>query len=86
MKRLDFNGDGKIDLCEFHAFLGFPNCHYCCPIEQCHSCGILCCDLCICDVPCFAHNCVHTKFNNQNKKDNKIEEEFKEDNSNFFTY
>ena len=81
MKRLDFNGDGKIDLCEFHAFLGFPNCHYCCPIEQCHSCGILCCNLCICDVPCFAHNCVHTKFNNQNKKDNKIEEEFKEDNS-----
>ena len=81
MKRLDFNGDGKIDLCEFHAFLGFPNCHYCCPIEQCHSCGILCCNLCICDVPCFAHNCVHTKFNNQNKNDNKIEEELKEDNS-----
>ena len=81
MKRLDFNGDGKVDLCEFHAFLGFPNCQYCCPIEQCHSCGIHCCELCLSDVPCFSHKCVHTKFYEPNKKENKIKEEFKENNS-----
>ena len=77
MKRLDFNGDGKVDLCEFHAFLGFPNCQYCCPIEQCHSCGIHCCELCLSDVPCFSHKFVHTKFYEPNKKENKIEEEIK---------
>ena len=59
MKRLDFNGDGKIDFCEFHAFLGFPDCQLCCPVEECKCCGLCCCNRCICDVPCFVHNCVH---------------------------
>ena len=72
MKRLDFNGDGKIDLCEFHAFLGFPNCQFCCPIEVCNCCGICCCNSCICDVPCFVHNCVHGKLINQK---NNVKEE-----------
>ena len=72
MKRLDFNGDGKIDLCEFHAFLGFPNCQFCCPIEVCKCCGICCCNSCICDVPCFVHNCVHGKLINQK---NNVKEE-----------
>ena len=66
MKRLDFNRDGKIDLCEFHAFLGFPECQFYCPIDVCNSCGTCCCDLCISDVPCFIHNCVHTNKNNAN--------------------
>ena len=71
MKRLDLNGDGKIDLCEFHVFLGFPDCQFCCPIEECNCCGICCCDSCLCDVPCFIHNCVHGKLNIQNKNENK---------------
>ena len=79
MKRLDFNGDGKIDLCEFHAFLGFPDCQFCCPIEECKICGNCCCDFCLCDVECFAHNCVHEKLNNQNKIDYN-EKKIKENN------
>ena len=38
-KRLDLNKDGIIDLCEFHALLGFPDCVYCCPCINCESCG-----------------------------------------------
>ena len=73
MKRLDFNGDGKIDLCEFHAFLGFPNCHFCCPRDVCSFCGISCCNLCVSDVPCFIHNCVHGILNNSfNNQENNI--------------
>ena len=71
MKRLDFNKDGKIDFCEFHSFLGYPDCKYCCPIEECKFCGVKCCNLCICDVPCFLHNCVHEAFNDENNNDNE---------------
>ena len=74
MKRLDFNGDGKIDLCEFHAFLGFPECQYCCPLDTCNSCGICCCNLCISDVPCPIHNCIHR---NINKPNNNLENSIK---------
>ena len=81
MKRLDLNGDGKIDLCEFHAFLGFPDCQFCCPIEECNCCGICCCDSCLCDVPCFIHNCVHGKLNIQNKNENNIKELNEDNNS-----
>ena len=73
MKRLDFNGDGKIDLCEFHAFLGFPNCQFCCPNEACNVCGICCCDMCSSDIPCFMHNCVHENLN-MDKNKNKIQD------------
>ena len=66
MKRLDFNGDGKIDLCEFHAFLGFPECQFCCSKEVCNSCGTCCCESCISDAPCFIHNCIHRNINNAN--------------------
>ena len=59
LKRLDLNGDGKVDLCEFHAFLGFPICQFCCPNDACNYCGVCCCDLCLCDVHCFIHNCIH---------------------------
>ena len=81
MKRLDLNGDGKIDLCEFHVFLGFPDCQFCCPIEECNCCGICCCDSCLCDVPCFIHNCVHGKLNIQNKNENNIKELNEDNNS-----
>ena len=75
MKRLDFNGDGKIDFCEFHAFLGFPDCQFCCPIEECKCCGLCCCNMCICDVPCFVHNFVHEKVIDEqnNEKDEENE-------------
>ena len=66
MKRLDFNGDGKVDFCEFHAFLGFPNCKFCCPNDTCINCGSCCCDLCINDIPCFIHNCIHRRINKIN--------------------
>ena len=66
MKRLDFNGDGKVDFCEFHAFLGFPNCKFCCPNDTCINCGLCCCDLCINDIPCFIHNCIHRRINKSN--------------------
>ena len=66
MKRLDFNGDGKVDFCEFHAFLGFPNCKFCCPNDTCINCGSCCCDLCINDIPCFIHNCIHRRINKSN--------------------
>ena len=68
MKRLDFNGDGKIDLCELHAFLGFPHCKFCCPNDICNICGISGCNLCISDAPCFIHNCVHIKNPKENNK------------------
>ena len=55
IKRLDFNGDGKIDYCEFYKFLGFPNCQLCCPKEICNYCGLSCCDYCIGDIPCNLH-------------------------------
>ena len=75
MKSLTFavNGDGKIDLCEFHAFLGFPNCHFCCPKDVCGFCGVCCFNLCLSDVPCFIHNFVHGNIDNSFKaKENKI--------------
>ncbi|MGL4948733.1 MAG: EF-hand domain-containing protein, partial [Mycoplasma sp.] len=42
MKRLDLNSDGRIDLNEFHVFLGFPTCLRCC------HCTIYCSDCCCC--------------------------------------
>ena len=65
LKRLDLNGDGKVDLCEFHAFLGFPICQFCCPNDACNYCGVCYCDLCLCDVHCFIHNCIHHKYINK---------------------
>ena len=55
MKRLDFNRDGRIDICELHAFLGFPNCGRCCPCSL--SCGCRCCSCCCCSVPCCKTHC-----------------------------
>ena len=59
MKRLDINKDGIIDLCELHAFFGFPNCNFCCSCTPCPNCGISCCDECLPDIPCYLHKCIH---------------------------
>lgn len=56
IKRLDFNRDGRVDLCEFHAFLGYPTCGRCCPCS--FSCGCKCCSCCCCSTPCcHARHC-----------------------------
>ena len=83
MKRLDLNGDGKIDFCEFHAFLGFPDCQLCCPVEECKCCGICCCNMCLCDVPCFVHNLVHVNVSNEPNSINNINEKEDEEENNF---
>ena len=59
IKRLDINKDGIVDLCELHAFFGFPNCTFCCSCTECPVCGICCCDECLSDIPCYLHKCVH---------------------------
>ena len=58
-KRLDINKDGKIDLSEFHAFLGYPECTICCLISPCPICKIQDCNACFRDSPCFFHNRIH---------------------------
>lgn len=45
LRRLDFNRDGRVDLCELHSFLGFPHCMIC------NSCNCGCCSCCEC-LPC----------------------------------
>ena len=85
IKRLDFNGDGKIDFSEFHAFLGFPNCQLCCTKESCKFCGLCCCDNCISDAPCSIHKCIHfynyKENDNQEKKIENNNQEMKENNN-----
>ena len=76
LKRLDINKDGKIDLFEFHIFLGFPNCSRCCPLIPCSICGCSFCDDCICEVNCYVHSCIH-KYSSQIPSLNKIKNEHK---------
>ena len=59
IKRLDINKDGIVDLCELHAFFGFPNCNFCCSCTECPSCGTCCCDECLPEIPCYLHKCIH---------------------------
>ena len=75
IKRLDLNKDGRIDLFEFHALLGFPNCSYCCPCISCSSCGTSYCDSCFSDSHCYIHGKIHNKYNSPNSiKNNSIKE------------
>lgn len=66
--RLDVNRDHKVDLCEFHAFLGYPHCKFCCPHSPCENCHTQCCHSCAPpeDVKCFihkkAHPCYHPPY------------------------
>lgn len=59
MKRLDLNKDGKIDLNELHAFLGYPDCSVCCNSCPCPVCQMKDCNICFRDSPCFIHNRIH---------------------------
>ena len=70
LKRIDLNKDGKIDFCEFHAFLGFPNCCYCCPCIACNFCGACYCEHCFCNDTCHCHGCVHRSCNSPLRKCN----------------
>ena len=67
-KRIDFNKDNAIDLCEFHIFFGFPNCGYNCPFEKCKNCGIECCQSCRIEGPCYVHKYVNKKDINYMQK------------------
>ena len=71
LKRLDLNKDGIIDLCEFHALLGFPDCIYCCPCLSCNSCGKCLCESCYNNIPCYSHGTIQNKKNNKNDYDEK---------------
>ena len=72
MKRLDLNTDGRVDLFEFHLFLGFPNCCYCCPCKPCEHCGVKYCERCFCNkVSCCLHGRVHSSYHSlQNSRHN----------------
>jgi len=59
VKRLDINKDNIIDFCEFHAFLGFPECDYCCPCFPCPNCGVKYCKNCLQNIPCYLLGCDH---------------------------
>ena len=61
IKRLDINKDGKIDLCEFHTFLGYPECQKCCSNICCCNCGCVCCNFCLCEQICSVHHCIHRR-------------------------
>ena len=67
-KRIDFNKDNAIDLCEFHIFFGFPFCGYSCPLEKCDNCGIECCQTCRINGPCYVHKFVNRKDINYMQK------------------
>ena len=70
IKRIDFNKDGKIDFCEFHAFLGFPNCCLCCPCISCSVCGACYCEHCFCHIVCSFHGCVHDNYQENDSTNN----------------
>ena len=74
MKRLDINRDGKVDLCEFHSLLGFPNCAYSCLSKKCKTCGAGYCEECYIDNHgCNPHNLNYPynyKYNNNGIENN----------------
>ena len=59
MKRLDINRDGKVDFCEFHSLLGFPNCKSNCLTKKCKTCGSEYCEECFIQ----NHGCCPQKIN-----------------------
>ena len=67
-KRIDFNKDSVIDLCEFHIFFGYPNCGYSCPFQKCDNCGIECCQTCRINEPCYVHKYINNKDKNYMRK------------------
>ena len=83
IKRLDLNKDGRIDLCEFHALLGFPNCAFCCPCVSCPSCGNCYCDSCFTNYPCYFHGQSKNNFKYQKNNSIQIEDKTKFNNKNY---
>ena len=97
-KRIDFNKDNVIDLCEFHIFFGYPNCGYSCPFQKCDNCGIECCQTCRIYEPCYVHKYInnkdenymqkriyrtyYTEFHNRNRNDNNNEKGFSSEGNN----
>ena len=73
IKRLDLNKDGRIDLCEFHALLGFPNCAFCCPCTRCDFCGTRYCDSCFTECPCYIHENNNNINYRQNLNNNSVQ-------------
>ena len=67
VKRLDINKDDIIDFCEFHAFLGYPDCTFCCPCFPCPNCGVRYCDDCLQDIPCYLLGCDHKGYDSKMK-------------------
>ena len=67
VRRLDINRDDIIDFCEFHAFLGFPECGFCCPCFPCGNCGTKYCQNCLQDIPCYLLGCDHYKSDSKLK-------------------
>ena len=67
IKRLDINKDEIIDFCEFHAFLGFPDCTFCCPCFPCGNCGVKYCEDCLQDIPCYLLGCDHKGMDSKMK-------------------
>ena len=67
VRRLDINRDDIIDFCEFHAFLGFPQCGFCCPCFPCGNCGTKYCQNCLQDIPCYLLGCDHYKSDSKLK-------------------
>ena len=64
--RLDKAKNNIIDLCEFHLFFGFPNCEYNCPFLKCDFCGLIPCDNCKLNEPCYLHK--KSNFKNDDNK------------------
>ena len=67
VKRLDINKDNIIDFCEFHAFLGYPDCTFCCPCFPCSNCGVQYCEDCLQDIPCYLLGCNHKGMDSKMK-------------------
>ena len=67
VRRLDINKKGIIDFCEFHAFLGYPDCSFCCPCHPCPNCGTKYCQNCLQDIPCYLLGCDHIDMNSKMK-------------------
>ena len=67
VKRLDINKDNIIDFCEFHAFLGYPDCTFCCPCFPCPNCAVEYCDDCLQDIPCYLLGCDHKGMDSKMK-------------------
>ena len=72
LKRLDLNKDGKVDLCEFHLFMGFPKCVICCPCVACCHCGTCYCNKCFCEHVCKYHKRKHRSYNSPIRNNRNI--------------